>query len=114
SGDTDQRDKRGQSMSTEENHFKVLVEQGNPVGDVVGVEKFLIRVKGLHPVSQHAMVLFEDGSKGFVHHIFEEYVTVLHLGIKPPAIGSVVVVQSQELTCKVGKDFIGRVVSVAG
>lgn len=101
-------------MSADQNHFQTLVDAGNPVGEVIGVEKFLVRVKGLHPVSQHALVLFDDGSKGFVHHIFEDYVTVLFLGTGTIAVGSVAVVQHQELVCKVGKDFIGRVVSVSG
>lgn len=58
--------------------------------------------------------MFEDGSKGFVHQIEDEYVIVLHLGQQPLAAGMVAVVQHQELVCKVGKDLVGRVISVAG
>ena len=50
-------------------HFQNLVEQGKPVGEVVAVDKFLITVKGLSPVNLHSLVLFEDGSKGYVHQI---------------------------------------------
>lgn len=95
-------------------HFQQLVEAGRPMGEVIAVEQFLIRVKGLQPVSIHALILFEDGSKGYVHHIFADYVVVLHLGeikLKP---GALAVVQHEELVAKVGKDFIGRVVSVSG
>lgn len=95
-------------------HFDQLVAAGNPVGEVAGVDNFLVRVKGLHPVSIHALVMFDDGSKGFVHHIDAHVVTVLHLGAKTLANGTMVVVQHQKLLCKVGKEFVGRVVSVTG
>lgn len=95
-------------------HFQRLVDGGRPVGEVISVEQFLVRVNGLQPVSIHALVLFEDGSKGFVHRIFEDYVIVLHLGDIPVKPGMVAVVQHDELVTKVGKDFIGRVVSVSG
>lgn len=99
---------------TENRHFDKLVAAGNPVGEVVGVDNFLVRVSGLHPVQIHALVLFEDGSKGFVHHIEQHSVSVLHLGSEPLPNGMMVVVQHQQLLCKVGKEFIGRVVSVTG
>lgn len=95
-------------------HFDRLVAAGNPVGEVAGVDNFLVRVSGLHPVSIHALVMFEDGSKGFVHHIDAHEVTVLHLGSVTVRNGMMVVVQHQQLLCKVGKEFVGRVVSVTG
>ncbi|CAN5198658.1 F0F1 ATP synthase subunit alpha [soil metagenome] len=95
-------------------HFDRLVAAGNPIGEVAGVDNFLVRVNGLHPVSIHALVMFEDGSKGFVHHIDEREVTVLHLGATTVSNGMMVVVQHQQLLCKVGKEFVGRVVSVTG
>lgn len=95
-------------------HFDRLVESGKPIGEVVGVDSFLVHVRGLNPVSIHALVMFEDGSKGFVRYVMEDHVVVLYLGAKSPTIGMTVVVQYQELVCKVGKDFIGRVVSVTG
>jgi F-type H+-transporting ATPase subunit alpha len=95
-------------------HFAKLASSGKPVGDVIGVERFLVRVRGMQPVSVHSLVVFEDGSKGFVHHIYEDYVIVLHLGEKPVSVGMTVVVQHESLVAKVGKDFIGRVVSVTG
>lgn len=95
-------------------HFKNLVDQGNPVGEVVAVNTFLVKISGLQPVSVHAVVVFDDGSKGFVHHILEDMVVVLHMGNVTLKIGTLAVVQSQSLMSKVGKDFIGRVVSVMG
>lgn len=96
------------------NHFQRLVESGSPVGEIVSVDRFLVRVKGLHPVNIHALIMFEDGSKGFVQHIFEDYCVVLHLGTEGLSVGMVAVVQYHELVTKVGKDFVGRVVSVTG
>jgi hypothetical protein len=45
-------------------HFNRLVEAGNPVGEVISVDRFLVSVKGLQPLSMHALIMFEDGSKG--------------------------------------------------
>ncbi len=101
-------------MSTGNKHFERLVEAGNPVGEIIAVEKFLIKVRGLHPCVVRALVMFEDGSKGFVHQVQQDYVMVLHLGTQNLRTGMVAVVQHQDLVCKVGKDFIGRVVSVTG
>jgi F-type H+/Na+-transporting ATPase subunit alpha len=90
------------------------VAAGNPVGEVIAVDKFLVRASGLQPCSIHALIMFEDGSKGFVHQVTENQVVVLHLGGTPLTIGMVAVVQHQELVSKVGKDFIGRVITVTG
>ncbi|MDB5182124.1 MAG: atpA [Candidatus Saccharibacteria bacterium] len=95
-------------------HFDAFVNKGNPVGEVVGVDRFLVRVKGLQPVTIHALILFEDGSKGFTHQIWPDYVVVLHLGATPVTVGTMAVVQHTDLVSKVGKDFVGRVVSVNG
>jgi F-type H+-transporting ATPase subunit alpha len=95
-------------------HFDQLVTAGRPVGEVIAVDHFLVRVKGLHPVRLHALIMFEDGSKGFVQHILEDYVVVLQLGSGAITVGMLAVMQHDELVAKVGKDFIGRVISVTG
>ena len=95
-------------------HFDQLVAQGRPVGEVFAVDRFLVRVKGLQPVNLHALIMFDDGSKGYVHHILDDHVVVLHLGVKAIRVGMVAVVQHAELVTKVGQDFVGRVVSVTG
>ena len=94
--------------------FNKLVEAGNPVGEITGINRFLIRASGLQPINIHALVMFEDGSNGFVQAIFEDHVMILHLGSKSLTIGMVVVLQHHELVTKVGKNFIGRVVSLTG
>lgn len=101
-------------MSTGNQHFDKLVAAGQPIGEVIAVEKFLVRVRGLQPCRVHALVMFEDGSKGFVQQVLPQYVVIMHLGSQSAHTGMTVVVQYQELVCKVGKDFIGRVVSVNG
>lgn len=101
-------------MSTGNQHFDKLVEAGRPVGEVIGVEKFLVTVKGIQPCRIHSLVMFEDGSKGFVHQINKDNVKVLHLGAVEVRTGMIAVLQHEELVTKVGKDFIGRVVTVTG
>jgi F-type H+-transporting ATPase subunit alpha len=95
-------------------HFNGLVAAGNPVGEVIAVDRFLIKIRGLQPCAVHALVMFDDGSKGFVHQVRADHVVVLHLGNLDVRLGATVVVQHQGLVCKVGKDFIGRVVSATG
>jgi F-type H+-transporting ATPase subunit alpha len=101
-------------MSADNRHYEQLVANGKPIGEVIAVDRFLIKVKGLHPVNVHALVMFEDGTKGLVHHVFEDHVVVLHLGTTNIVPGMTVVQQHDELVSKVGKDFVGRVVSVNG
>ena len=95
-------------------HFQRLVEQGKPIGEVIGVDKFLVTVRGLSPVNLHSLILFEEGSKGYVHQVYEDDVIVLLLSSAPISIGMVAVLQHPELVTKVGKDFIGRVITVTG
>ncbi len=100
----------------DQHHFQRFVDAGHPVGEVIGVNNFLVTVKGMQPVYVHSFVAFDDGSKGLVQHVLEDRVQVLHLGStnSPIRVGSLAVMQEAELTVKVGKDFIGRVVSVMG
>jgi len=95
-------------------HFNFLVEKGNSVGEVITVDRFLVAATGMHPINPHALVFFEDGSKGVVQHVLEDRVNILHLGDEPLSPGVGVVMQHDELVTKVGKEFIGRVVSVSG
>src|SRR3982750_3754081 len=87
---------------------------GKPVGEIVGIDRFMVRIRGMQPVNVHALILFEDGSKGYVHQILDDYVEVLHLGTLNLRVGMVAIVQHEKLVTKVGKDFIGRVISVTG
>jgi len=95
-------------------HFDQLVAAGKPVGEVIAVDRFMIKVRGMQPCNLHALIMFEDGSKGYVHHIFDDHMVILHLGTKTVRIGTTCVIQHDALVTKVGKDFVGRVVSVTG
>ncbi len=95
-------------------HFDQLVESGRPVGEVIGVDKFLVKLKGLQPVNTHALVMFEDGSKGYVHQVLPDHTLVFHLGKTPLKLGTTATLQHDKLVTKVGKGFVGRVVSVSG
>lgn len=101
-------------MTSGNQHFDRLVEGGSPVGEVIGVEKFLIKCTGLQPCAVNALIMFEDGSKGFVSQVQMDHVVILHLGSESLRVGMVAVVQHQELVCKVGKDYIGRVITATG
>jgi F0F1-type ATP synthase alpha subunit len=90
-------------MDTNERiHFQKFIDSGQPVGEVIGVSNFLVRVKGLQPINVHALVIFEDGSKGFVQHILEDFVIILHLGTALLKVGMVAV---QRTSGKSGKRF---------
>jgi F-type H+-transporting ATPase subunit alpha len=101
-------------MSTVTKEFDKLVASGNPVGEVISVDKFLIKVRGLQPVSVHTLVMFEDGSQGYVYHVYEDYMIVMNLSPDPVRVGMVAVVRAPQLVASVGKGYIGRVVSVMG
>lgn len=101
-------------MNDGNKHFKRLVSAGNPVGEVIAVDRFLIKVRGLQPCGVFSLIMFEDGSKGFVQDVGTDYVLVLYLGTNDISLGTVAVVQHTDLVTKVGKDFVGRVVSVTG
>jgi F-type H+-transporting ATPase subunit alpha len=95
-------------------HFDQLVADGRPVGEVIASNKSVVKIRGLNPVNLHALVMFENGKKGFVKEVGEDDVTIFYLSSKRLRIGELAVVQHDQLVCKVGKDYIGRVVSVTG
>jgi F-type H+-transporting ATPase subunit alpha len=95
-------------------HFQKLMEAGSPVGEVVAVDRFLVRVRGLQPCNTKALVMFGDGSKGFVQYIFEDYVAILHMGAEALRVGEMAVMLHDDIVTRAGKNFIGRVVSVTG
>jgi F-type H+-transporting ATPase subunit alpha len=92
--------------------FEKLVADGKPVGEIIGIDSFLVKVRGLQPANVHALVRFEDGSRGYIHHIYEDYVMIMKLGTTVLHVGMVCVIQHNELLTKVGKNFVGRVVNI--
>ena len=101
-------------METNAKIFDTLVEAGHPVGEIVGIDSFLVKVKGLYPTNVHAVVRFDDDTRGYVHHVYEDFVIVMKLDPTPLKIGSVCVIENTELLTKVGKNYIGRVVNAFG
>lgn len=94
--------------------YEELLKEGKPVGEVIAVDGFLVTVKGLFPANQHALVMFEDGSKGFIQYVQSGSIKVLHLGSKTLEVGLTCVLQHDQLVAKVGKNFVGRVISATG
>lgn len=94
--------------------FDRLVQAGNPVGEIIGIDSFMISVKGLQPANVHATIRFDDDTRGYIHEILEDYVVVMKLDPTPLKIGAVCVVEARDITTPVGRNFIGRVVNVFG
>lgn len=96
------------------NAFKKLIEANHPTGEVVGVDRFLVSIKGLDGVAIGALVMFETGQRGMVREVGEEIVLVLNLEAENTKIGELAVLQENELTTQVGEGLIGRVISPLG
>ena len=94
--------------------FQKLVADNHPVGEVIGIDSFLVKVKGLQPTNVHAVVRFDDNTRGYVHHVYEDHVIVMKLDATPLKIGSICVIENSELLTKVGKNYIGRVINAFG
>lgn len=94
--------------------FEKLVNDGNPVGEIIGLDSFMVSVKGLQPTNVRATVRFDDDTRGYIHEVFEDHVVVMKLDPSPLHIGGVCVIDSKMVTTPVGKNFVGRVVNVFG
>lgn len=96
------------------NIFEKLVAADNPVGEVIGIDSFMVKVKGLQPTNVHATVRFDDDTRGYVHQVLDDYVVVMKLDPSPLHVGTVCVIEGRDIMVPVGKNFIGRVVNVFG
>lgn len=97
-----------------EKHFHYLVEKGAPVGEVISVDRYLVKASGLSGLYPNSLVMFADGSKGIVREIADDHVSIMHLGVAELTVGMAVALQHQDLVSKVGNEYIGRVISVMG
>ncbi len=59
--------------------FEALVKAGNPVGEIIGIDSFMVQVRGLQPANVHAVVRFQDDTRGYIHEVFEDHVVVMKL-----------------------------------
>jgi F-type H+-transporting ATPase subunit alpha len=94
--------------------FQKLVSAGNPTGEVVGSDRFLVSVRGLDGVAMSAQVLFESGQRGLVREVGADTVTVLNLESEHTPLGNLVVLQNNVFMTPVGEAQIGRVLSPLG
>lgn len=94
--------------------FQKLVASGQPTGEVIGVDRFLVTVKGLDGIAANALVLFENGQQGMVREINTDSVLILNLESENAQLGGLVVLQNNVLTTGVGDALIGRVVNPLG
>ena len=94
--------------------FEKLVASGNPVGEIFGLDAFMVKVKGMQPTNVHALVRFENEVRGYVHHVYEDYVMVMKLEPTPLSIGMVCVVEDTQLRTPVGRGYVGRVINAFG
>lgn len=101
-------------MESASKRFDDLVDAGNPVGEIIGIDSFMVSVRGLQPANVHATVRFDDDTRGYVHEVFDDHVVVMKLDPSPLHIGGVCVVEGRDIMTPVGKNFIGRVVNVFG
>ncbi|EDK72542.1 Sodium-transporting two-sector ATPase [candidate division TM7 genomosp. GTL1] len=91
--------------------FQKLVAAGNPTGEVVGLDRFLLTVKGLDGIAVGAMVLFESGQRGMVRDVNAETALVLNLEAETTPLGTLAVLQDNIPTTRVGEGLIGRIVT---
>jgi len=94
--------------------FSQLVTAGNPTGEVIAVNRFLTTVRGLGEIAVNALVYFENGHSGMVREVGPENTIVLNLTAESIAVGTLAVLDADELTTGVGDGLIGRVISVLG
>lgn len=94
--------------------FEKLVKADNPVGEIIGIDSFMVQVRGLQPANVHAVVRFQDDTRGYVHEVFDDHVIVMKLDPTPLHVGMVCVVEARDIMTPVGKNFVGRVINVFG
>ncbi|MEO5691348.1 MAG: sodium-transporting two-sector ATPase [Candidatus Saccharimonadales bacterium] len=94
--------------------FQSLVEADKLTGEVVAVNRFIVEVKGLHGVRVGAQILFEDGQRGIVRETYGDKVVLYNIDSESVAIGTLAVLQFDQLQVPVGAELVGRVISPMG
>jgi F-type H+-transporting ATPase subunit alpha len=94
--------------------FAKLVTEGKPTGEVIGVDRFLVTVRGLGEVGVNALIYFDNGHQGLVREVRVDTVMILNMTAETIPIGTLAVIESDELVTGVGEGVIGRVISVTG
>jgi F-type H+-transporting ATPase subunit alpha len=94
--------------------FAKLVADGRPTGEVIAVDRFLVTVRGLGEVAVNALIYFDNGHQGLVREVRADSVMVLNMTAESIAIGTLAVIEAEELVTGVGESVVGRVLSVTG
>ena len=94
--------------------FAKLVADGRPTGEVVGVDRFLVTVQGLGEVAINALIYFSNGHQGLVREVRAETVMILNMTAETIPLGTLAVIEAEELVTGVGENVVGRVLSVTG
>lgn len=94
--------------------FEQLVANGNSTGEVIGVERFLLKVKGLAGAPIGALVMLQSGQRGLVREIRTSHVVVLNLDGESTKVGTLAVIEEFTFSISVGEGLIGRVINPLG
>jgi len=94
--------------------FQQLVEAGNLTGEVTAVNRFIVEVKGLNGVRIGSQVLFDDGQRGMVREAYGDRVILYNIDSEILPLGTLAVVQFDQLQVPVGPELVGRVVNPMG
>lgn len=90
--------------------YSRLVAEGQPTGEVVAVNRFIMTVSGCPGIMLGSQVVTESGSYGMVRAINDDLVTVDLFSAEAAEIGSGVVMYRPELVIHPSKSLLGRVV----
>jgi F-type H+-transporting ATPase subunit alpha len=99
---------------SENAEFQKLVEAGHLTGEVTSVNRFIVEVKGLEGVQIGAQILFEDGQRGMVREAYATRVVLYNIDSESLSVGTMAVVEFDDLLVPVGTELVGRVLDPMG
>lgn len=94
--------------------FQQAITAGNPSGEVVAVNRYLVTVEGLQGCAVNGMVMFENGAIGIIREVSRGVALVLNCDSEQTKIGSLVVLRDPVFSVGVGEGLLGRVVDPFG
>lgn len=94
--------------------FASLVKKGQPTGETVAMNRFLVELVGLETAPVDGLVLFENGQHGLVRSVTHDRVMVLNLDSEAIPIGTLAVLAQDVFAVGAGEGLIGRVVTPLG
>ncbi len=94
--------------------FKTLAEEGSIIGEVVGVERFLVTIRGLDTAPIGSLIVFEDGNTGMIWEVQENRVFALTLTTESIKSGQLAALSVSEPEVGVGESMLGRMVTPFG